>query len=415
MHKGTWDQPALVAIWNNLKSIPKDSSLSAIFSGVLIVFISTTGPIAILFQAAAAGNLPANILNSWLFCVFLGSALFGIYLTLRTGQPIIGSWASTTTAILIMILPNHSINEVVGGYLLASIGLILLAYGKLFDRIMELIPKPVVMGMMAGVLITFTSKMFLSLEFDTLMGILMIFVYVIARWRNLAAPTFYALLVGGAIATFKGKLKLSKLNLQVVHPFYIKPIFTIASLLTIALPIIVIVITTQNIPGLTLLKNAGCEVKTKLIVGLGGFLSLLMAPFGGAGINISAMTAAIALDKSAHEKLERRYIAGIATGIAYIFAAIFASFFTNIFTLFPVALNAVLAGLALYPVLMTSLRGIALDKLQLAGPIAFLVTISNTRIFGLGAACWGLFAGVLADRIESRQIKLHEKNSSEGS
>ena len=156
---GTTNFSLLKAIIYNLKRLPRSFSWPALISGSLVVFVSTTGPIAILYQAAAAGKLPVGIINSWLFAVFLGSGLFGLLLSLRFGIPIVGSWASTTTALLVTGLVDHKFTDVIGAYFGASVLLIIVGFTGIFSRIMNLIPNPIIMAMLAGVLLAFELKM----------------------------------------------------------------------------------------------------------------------------------------------------------------------------------------------------------------------------------------------------------------
>ena len=186
VESGTTDLPLFKALAHNLRNLPKAASWTALLSGFLVVFVSTTGPIAILYQAAAAGKLPIELTNSWLFAVFLGSGLFGLLLTLRFGIPIIGSWASTTTALLVTGLVDHPFSEVIGAYFGASILLMIVGYTGIFNKLMQSIPHAIIMAMLAGVLLIFGTRIFTSTRINPLMGLLMLAVFFLGRtlkWR----------------------------------------------------------------------------------------------------------------------------------------------------------------------------------------------------------------------------------------
>ena len=182
LERGTTDLPVFKAISQNLRNIPKSFTWGALLSGFLIVLISTTGPIAILFQAADAGNFSDQQLASWLLTVFIGSGLFGLVLTLRHGIPVIGAWAAATTALLVTGLTDHPYAEVLGAYVVASIALIIVGATGLFSKLMALVPRPVVMAMLGGVLFRFGVEVFSSLKSDALLGLGMILMFFIGTW-----------------------------------------------------------------------------------------------------------------------------------------------------------------------------------------------------------------------------------------
>lgn len=399
IEEGTFNFPWHKAIIHNLKGIPAAFTWSGLLSGILIVFISTTGPIAILFQAASAGQLGDSYTISWLFAVFLGSGIFGLLLSLRYRMPIIGSWASTVTALLVAGLVNHPLPEVVGAYFLASIILIAIGVTGVFSRIMLIIPHAVIMAMLAGVLFNFGIRIFTSTKSDPVIGIAMIFIYFFGRRLKWRAPVFGSLLVGVTVAVFQTKLKMPPLDFQLVHPIWINPVLSIASIFTLVIPIVLMVMTTQNATGISLIKAAGYKVPVNEIVTLGGFLSVLGAGFGGAGVNISAMTAVIALGPEADPDPKTRYFAGICAAVTYIVAALYAGIFLTLYAAFPFGLTTILAGLALLPVISSSFVEAVIDpKYRDAAILTFLISVSGVSGWGVGAPFLGLLGGFLLHR-----------------
>ncbi|MFZ9790689.1 MAG: benzoate/H(+) symporter BenE family transporter, partial [Candidatus Nanopelagicales bacterium] len=323
LERGTTDLPIFEALKINLKNLPKSFTWGALLSGFLIVLISTTGPIAILFQAAEAGNFTDRQLASWLLTVFIGSGLFGLVLTLRHGMPIIGAWAAATTALLVTGLTSHSYAEVLGSYVIASIALIVVGVTGLFGKLMSLVPRPVVMAMLGGVLFRFGVEVFSSLKTDALLGIGMILMFFIGKRFKWRAPVVPALLVGLVIAYLEKELVNPNIKVAITAPLWVTPEFTLGSVLTLALPIFLLVMTTQNATGTAVLYNSGYEPPINNVVTVGGIISLLSAPFGNSGVNISAMTAAIATQKDADPNPKTRYFAGFTCGIFYIILGLF--------------------------------------------------------------------------------------------
>lgn len=397
---GSTHLPVLKAISLNLRSLPRSASWTALLSGLLVVFVSTTGPIAILYQATDAAKLSTSLTNSWLFAVFMGSGLFGLLLSLRYGMPIIGSWASTTTALLVSGLVDHSFSDVIGAYIGASLLLMVVGYTGFFNRLMKSIPQPIIMAMLAGVLLVFGTRIFTSTQVNPILGFMMLVVYFVGRTMKLRAPLLGAFAVGLVTVILQSKVSLPSIPVRVVEPVWTNPTFSIGTFLTLTIPIFLMVMTTQNAPGLALLKAVNYEPPVNQVVQMGGILSLLGAGFGGAGVNISAMTATIAISPESDPNPQTRYFAGVVSGVAYCLAALFAGVFSSLYGAFPIELTAILAGLALLPVIMSALHDAVVDReFRDAAVVTFLVTISGVSGWGIGAPFWGLIAGSVVFRI----------------
>lgn len=397
---GTANLSTMKGIIVNTRNLKEAFSWTALFSGLLVVFVSTTGPIAILYQAAEAGNLSAEITNSWLFAVFLGSGLFGLILSLRFGIPIVGSWASTTTALLVTGLVDHNFSDVIGAYFGASILLMIVGFTGVFDRIIRAIPHSIIMAMLAGVLFLFGLKIFTSTRVNPLLGFAMILIFVIGRTLKWRAPVLAAFLIGLAIALTQKKVNLPKLDFSMTSPVWTSPTFSVGSFFTLTIPIFLMVMTTQNAPGIALLKAVNYRPPINQIVHFGGTLSFLGAGFGGAGVNLSAMTATIAISPDSDPNPQTRYFAGVSSGIAYVIAALFAGIFSALYGAFPIELTAILAGLALLPVITNALSE-ALERRDYREPaiFTFLVTASGVSGFNIGAPFWGLLTGLAIHKI----------------
>jgi len=406
LERGTTDLPALKAIKQNLLGLPKAATWGAFFSGFLIVLITSTGPIAILFQAAEAGNLTDQQTASWLLTVFMGSGLFGLILTIRHGMPVIGSWAAATTALLVTGLTQHQYSEVLGAYVIASIALIIVGVTGLFEKLMYLVPRPVVMAMLGGVLFKFGVDVFSSLKSDAILGLGMVLTFYIGKRFKWRAPVVPALVVGLIIAFLESELVKPNVSITLTKPLFIMPEITLGSALTLALPIFLLVMTTQNATGTAVLYNSGYEPPINNVVTVGGILSLLSAPFGNSGVNISAMTAVIATSKDADPNPKTRYFAGVSCGIFYVILGLFGATVTGFFGTLPPVLLTVLAGLALLPVI-GSCTNEALENpdYREAGLATLLITVSGISAFNLGAPFWGLIGGVIVHEKLTRKRK----------
>ncbi|MFZ9802868.1 MAG: benzoate/H(+) symporter BenE family transporter, partial [Candidatus Nanopelagicales bacterium] len=303
-------------------------------------------------------------------------------------------------------LTSHSYAEVLGSYVIASIALIVVGVTGLFGKLMSLVPRPVVMAMLGGVLFRFGVEVFSSLKTDALLGIGMILMFFIGKRFKWRAPVVPALLVGLVIAYLEKELVNPNIKVAITAPLWVTPEFTLGSVLTLALPIFLLVMTTQNATGTAVLYNSGYEPPINNVVTVGGIISLLSAPFGNSGVNISAMTAAIATQKDADPNPKTRYFAGFACGIFYIILGLFGATVMGFFGTLPPVLLAVLAGLALIPVI-GSCTNEALENPEYreAGLVALLITVSGVSAFNLGSPFWGLVGGVLVHEILTRKRK----------
>ncbi len=391
----------LRAISKNLSNLPNAASWSGFFSGLLVVFVSITGPIAILYQAVQAANLSAELTNSWLLAIFMGSGLFALLMSLRFGIPIIGSWASTTTALLITGLVDHPFSEVIGAYFVASIILMIIGYTGIFNKLMQTIPHAVIMAMLAGVLLTFGVKIFSSTRINPILGVSMLLVFFAAKAIKLRAPVVTAFVIGVAVVALQSKISIPEIKLSIATPVWTNPTFPIGAFFTLTIPIVLLVMTSQNAPGIALLKAVGYTPPINTIVHFGGFLSLLGAGFGGSGVNLSSITASIAITEESDPNPETRYFAGVVAGLAYCVAALFAGVLSTLFGSFPGELTAVLAGIALLPIITTSLvDAMEIKDYRDSAVVTFLVTISGVSALGVGSPFWGLLAGVIVHQLQ---------------
>ena len=401
MHEKGLNISTLRAISKNIANLPSAASWTGFFSGLLVVFVSLTGPIAILYQAVQAANLSVEITNSWLLAIFMGSGLFALLMSLRFGIPIIGSWASTTTALLITGLVDHPFSEVIGAYFVASIILMIIGYTGIFSKLMQTIPHAVIMAMLAGVLLTFGVKIFSSTQINPILGVSMLLVFFAAKAIKFRAPVVIAFVVGVVVVALQSKINIPEIKLSIAAPVWTNPTFPIGAFFTLTIPIVLLVMTSQNAPGIALLKAVGYTPPINTIVHFGGFLSLLGSGFGGSGVNLSSITASIAITEESDPNPETRYFAGVVAGLAYCVAGIFAGVFSTLYGSFPGELTAVLAGIALLPIITTSLvDAMEIKDYRDSAVVTFLVTISGVSALGVGSPFWGLIAGVIVHQLQ---------------
>jgi len=373
----------------------KDFSLSAWVAGALAVLISYCGPLVIFIQAAQAGGMDAQTLSSWIWAISLGAGLSGLLLSAWLRQPIITAWSAPGTALLLSLFPQISMAEVVGAYLTTAVLVIAIGVTGCFERIVRLIPKGIAAGMLAGILFQFGAQAFRASADMAPLVLAMLAAYLLGRrlW-----PRYAIVLVAGvglAVATLLGDTRLQMLAPVLASPVFVAPAFGWSAFFSFTVPLLLVSLTGQYLPGMSLLRLAGYQTPSRAVLTGTGLASLLVACFGGITIVLASITAALCTGADAHADARRRYVAGIASGIFYLVGAAFAGSIVLLFNAFPPPFIAALAGLALIGAIASNLELLAQERGTLeASVIAFLATASGMSLFGLGAAFWGVVLGM---------------------
>lgn len=380
---------------SQVRNIFHDWSLSATLAGFLAVLISYSGPLVIFFYAAKSANVSAEILSSWVWAISVGAALSGIYLSWRYKTPVVTAWSAPGTALLISLFPGLTLNDAIGSYLVAALITLLIGLSGSFDWLIKKIPKGISAGMLAGILFQFSLNAFKSVQHMPVLSILMIACYVLAKKY---APRYLIVLVfaTGLITLLLGsELNLANIPLHITYPTFISPTWSFEATLSFTLPLVLVSLTGQFLPGMTILKMAEYKISAKPIMVTTGLVSIVMAFFGGISTVIAAITAAICTGKDAHHDPDRRYIAGIANGFFYLIGGIFSVSIVGLFTNLPTTFIAVLAGLALLSAISANVLIAVEDQAHRESALlTFLVTSSGMTLFGIGSAFWGVALGL---------------------
>lgn len=377
-----------------MQKLLKDLSLPAVVAGFLAVLVSYSGPLAIFFQAGASAGISSDMMTSWVWAISVGAGISGIVLSIWLRAPIVTAWSAPGTALLVTLFPELSLNEAIGAYISAAIMIFIIGISGTFDAFVRAIPKGIAAGMMAGILFQFGVGAFTAIETTPALAIGMLISYVVFR-RLFPKYTLVLLLISGVIlAVALEGASLSGVRWSFAVPQIIQPEWTLSATLSFAIPLVLVSLTGQFLPGMAILQSAGYPVKAKPIIGITSLVSLPMAFFGGITTVVAAITAAICTGKDAHEDPSRRYIAGVFNGVFYLVGGLFAGTIVSLFTSLPAAFVAVLAGLALLGAIAGNLFS-ALEEPshREASLITFVVTASGMSLFGLSSAFWGVVIG----------------------
>lgn len=380
-----------------LKNIFKDWSVSAVAAGFLAVLISYAGPMVLVFQAASAAQISTEMMVTWVWAISIGAAVSGIVLSAILKEPVVTAWSAPGTALLITLFPALSLGEMAGAYLTAAVAVLLIGWSGYFDKLMRYIPKGVAAGMMAGILFQFGAHAFGAVGTMPLLLFAMLLAYLVSK-RLLPRYTVVLVFVVGLLLTwFSGSLDLSQIRFAITQPVWITPEWTLAGTLSLALPLILVSLTGQFLPGIAILRLSGYQTPAKPIMAVTGLASLAVACFGGITIVLAAITAALCTGKDAHPDPGKRYIAGISNGVFYLIGGLFAGTIVTLFTVLPKELIAILAGLALLGAIGANMTAAIQDEQNReAAIITFLATASGMSFLGLGSAFWGVVIGMAA-------------------
>ena len=374
----------------------RDQSLSAVAAGFVTVLVGFASSAAIVFQAAQAlGATPAQT-ASWMWALGIGMGLTCIGLSLRWKMPVVTAWSTPGAAVLVTSAAGVPMDEAVAGFLVSAALIAVAGFSGLFERMLGRIPLSLASAMLAGVLLRFGIDAFTSIQAQPVLVLSMLATWLLTRrvWPRYAIIA--TLLAGIAVAAATSQLQLAGLRLELAQPVWTTPRPSLASVLGVALPLFVVTMASQNVPGVAVIRASGYAVPVSPAIGWTGATNLVLAPFGGFALNLAAITAAICMGPEAHPDPARRYVAAVWAGIFYLLVGVFGATVAGLFAAFPSELVLAIAGIALFGTLGNSLATAlhAVDERE-AALVTFLVTASGLSLLGIGAAFWGLVAGVI--------------------
>ncbi|TCK02568.1 benzoate/H(+) symporter BenE family transporter [Marinobacterium mangrovicola] len=372
-------------------------SLSHISAGFVAVLVGYTSSAAIIFQAASAAGASAAEISSWLWALGIGMALTSGGLSLYFKTPVLTAWSTPGAALLVTGLSGLSLNEAVGVFLFSSALITLCGITGWFDRLMKQVPAPLAAAMLAGVLFQFGLQLFGAMETQLLLVGAMLLTYLLGR---ILLPRYViplTLAVGLLIAALQGMLEVETLSWELARPIWTWPEFSVPALIGVGVPLFIVTMASQNVPGLAVLRANGYETPASPLITSTGLTGLILAPLGGFAFNLAAITAAICMGKEADPNPKRRYLASVWAGFFYLLTGIFGATVAALFAAFPAQLVMAIAGLALLGTISGSLSAaLKDDEVRDAALITFLATASGMTLVGVGSAFWGLVAGLVA-------------------
>lgn len=382
-----------------MRSLLRDISLSTFAAGFIAVLVGYTSSVAIVFQAARSLGADAAQISSWMWALGIGMGVcaFGASMWLR--KPVVIAWSTPGAAVLATAgaAGGFTMPEAIGAFMVSAALIVLFGATGWFEKMMDRIPMPIANALLAGVLARFGLDAFIAARSAFGLVMAMLLGYLIGRrwWPRYAVPVVLA--VGTLWAALHGQLHPEGIHLGLTTPVFTAPAFHWQAMVSLALPLFVVTMASQNLPGVAAIRAAGYSMPISRLITMTGAATLVLAPFGAYAINLAAITAAICMGREAHEDPERRYAAAATAGLLYIVVGIFGAAVAGVLLAFPKELVAAIAGLALLGSIGAGLAGaMKEDAHREAALITFLVTLSGLSLWGIGSAFWGVVAGALA-------------------
>lgn len=377
----------------------KDLSLSAFTAGFVAVLVGFTSSVAIVFQAAQAFHATPAQITSWMWALGLSMGLCTLVPSLWLRKPVMVAWSTPGAAVLATagLAGGFSMAEAIGAFMVCAALITAAGVTGWFERIMGRIPMEIASALLAGVLARFGLQAFAAAQTALPLVLLMLACYLVARRLLPRYAVVVTLVAAIAYAALQGQMAWSAVEFEFAMPQFTMPQFTWGAVVSLALPLFVVTMASQNLPGVAVMRATGYDMPVSGLITLTGVATLILAPFGAFALNFSAITAAICMGPEAHEEPDRRYTAAVSCGALYVLIGIFGAVVTGLLTAFPKELVVAIAGLALLNTIGNGLAVALRDEgHREAALITFLVTLSGVVIAGIGSAFWGVVAGSIA-------------------
>jgi benzoate membrane transport protein len=382
------------------------SDFGAVYAGnAFVAFLfAASGPVAIILSVGARGGLTESDLASWIFGSFFLNGWITIVFSLLYRQPLAFFWTIPGTVLVGPALTHLTFPEVIGAFLATGLLMLVLGLTGLVRRVMDAIPMPIVMAMVAGVFLRFGIDLVHAFRdgFWIALSMAVPFFALSAspRLARLAPPLIVALFTGAIAIWLQGSFNPPAGTLfEFARPNFYAPQFSWQAMVELVIPLAITVLVVQNGQGIAILTASGHRPPVNVITFICGVGSLVTAFVGTVSTCLTGPSNAILA--SSGEK-HRQYTAGIFLGIMALGFGLTAPFFTRLLLATPPAFIAALAGLAMLRVLQTSFQISFRDRFSFGALICFVVTVADVPIFRIGAPFWGLVFGLAASHLLER-------------
>lgn len=374
------------------KSWLQPSHVSASLSMLIVSWGSAA---VIIFQAATALGASSAQTTSWFTILALVSGGLSMFLSWKYKMPIYVAW-STPGAALIALTVGIPLDEALGASIFAGFLALVLGVSGLFAWVVKHIPANIASAMLAGILISFGMGIFTSMQTDAMMVLVMLFIYLGSKIIWPKYSLLLMLLAGAVYATFSGSLHFETLSWQWPTLEWVTPRFQWQTLVSLGIPLFLVTMSTQNIPGVAVLHSHGYHPPVSPIIATTGIATMVFAPLGAFMLNLAAISAAICMTPDVDANPTQRYKAILVNGVMNFGVALMGGMVVMLFGALPKALLLTLAGIAILGTLIGNLVTALSDSdTREAAIFTLLASASGIQLAGISSAFWGLLLGML--------------------
>ena len=389
-----------------MQKLLQDFSIPAVFAGFITFLIGISVSAVLVIQAAQLLGATAEQITSWFWALGLGIGLSGLILSWKFKYPVATSWSTAGLALILATASGYTLYEAIGAFLVCGLLTAILGFLGIFEKVLAYIPQSLTSAMLAGVLLKFGIALFASMQNDWQFILSLLSVYIISKRLWPRYCIVITVIAGILICPLFMEFHTPVLHWSLAKPVWMTPEFTWSALFGLALPLFVINMASQYLPGIAMIKSYGYQPHVNQLIGWTGTVQALLAPFGCYTVNIAAISAAVSLDDQVHPDPSKRYIAGISCGFFYILMGLFAATLTSLLMSFPHLFIVALAGIALFGTISHNIAIAFYEvKDREAALLTFLFSASSVQFFGIGSAFWGLLFGFVVSFILNFRTK----------
>lgn len=379
------------------------SHISYMTAGFTAVLIGYSSSVILIIQAATSSGASSDHIISWLLILGIVLGLTSIGYSMYYKVPVLTAWSTPGAAMLISIAPNYSIHECMGAYIVSGFLVLLTGLIKPINRYLNRLPPQIATAMLAAILLPFCLNAFTPLEQSPLLFFSMFTTYLISKYSFPKYTMVILLTVSIIYAFYLQSFDSQAIDLTVGKLIWTSPTFSFTSLINIAIPLYVITMLSQNLPGIAMLNSHGYKIRTETFFLGSGAANMIFAPFGAFSINLAAISAAICMSKDVDNDEKQRYRATIWAGIFYILAGIWAGGVVSLFLALPKELVQMLAGFALLGTLLMCLQtSFTKEQKTESALLTFLISLSGVTFMGVNSPILGLLAGITLFKYQQR-------------
>ena len=371
-------------------------ALRHISAGFTAVLVGYTSSIIIVIQAATLAGANEQQIISWLLVLGLSMGISSLAFSWYYKMPILTAWSTPGAALLATVADQYSLSSIIGACITAGVLTTLTGFISPLNRLVRNIPSPLATAMLAAIVLPFCLNAFTAINTAPVAFLLMFGTFIIAK-RYFASFAMSGLLIVGILyAIGIGSFDGHTIDLSISQWMWMPPQWDIAAMVNLGIPLYLVAMLSQNLPGVAMLSTYGYQPSIKPLLVGSGMGNIITAPLGGYSLNLAAISAAICMNESVDPDKNQRYKASMAAGGFYLLAGVWASAVVSIFVALPKEVVSILAGLALLGTLLNCIKHAFTDEYyREAALLTFLVTASGISVLGINAVIWGLLIGVL--------------------